>query len=102
MLRKFTLIICLLFILPAIAACDWIKSEPQARFQIFYSPHVARDTFLLDTTTGRVWQLATFSDLTGQPSAWDLMTRIDSNKDFDKFVQEHPRLDPLRPMDKDK
>jgi hypothetical protein len=95
MLRKFTLIICLLFILPVIAACDWIKSEPQTRFQIFYSPHAARDTFLLDTTTGRVWQLTSFSDLTGQPSAWDLMTRIDSNEDLDKFIQAFWRTEIL-------
>jgi len=78
-----------------LSACDWTQAPP--RFQIAFSPHAARDTFLLDTTTGRVWQLTSFSYLDGEPVAWDLMTRIDNKDDFGRFIQEHSKSqkDPL-------
>jgi hypothetical protein len=61
------------------------------RYQILMSPHNARDTFLLDTETGRVWQLAVFSFLNDDPAVWDLMPRIDGPDDYDKVVKEHGR-----------
>jgi hypothetical protein len=98
MARRFFLWSCLVLTLPVLAACDWSTSEhPAGRFQIFYSPHAARDTFLLDTETGRVWQLTGFSYLDGEPVAWDLMTRIDNKEDLGRFIQEHStaHTDPL-------
>ena len=48
---------CLVFALPLLAACNSQSSDhPAGRFQIFYSPRAERNTFLLDTETGRVWR----------------------------------------------
>jgi hypothetical protein len=64
---------------------------PQGRFQIVISPLTARDTFLLDTETGRVWQMTQLSFLIGEPVVWDLMPRIDSDDDYAKVVNTHGR-----------
>jgi hypothetical protein len=70
---------------------------PQGRYQIIISPHAARDTFLLDTETGRVWALRAFVFLNDDPVAWVPMPRIDNDDDYAKFVREHgkkPRQSP--------
>jgi hypothetical protein len=46
------------------------------------SPHGARDTFLLNTETGRVWQLTVFTFLNGEPVVWNAMPRIDNDNDY--------------------
>jgi len=66
---------------PSQAAAPVSPPSPQGRYQIVYSPHAARDTFLLDTQTGRVWEVARFTYLNGDPAIWDLMDRIDSESD---------------------
>jgi hypothetical protein len=45
---------------------DSTKSQPQAisapgRYQIFFSPNVRADTFLVDTSTGRIWRMMRFT-----------------------------------------
>jgi hypothetical protein len=73
------------------------------RYQIVFSPHVARDTFMIDTLTGRVWQLTQFSRLSGEPVAWEIMERIDGDDDYDRFVSAWGRkkLDgPVQPKTK--
>lgn len=62
---------------------------PQGRYQIVISPHAARDTFLLDTETGRVWALTAFVFLNGEPVVWKLMPRIDDDDDYARVVREH-------------
>ena len=42
------------------------------RYAVFFSPHAARDTFLVDTATGRAWQAVDNKD--GQV-VWQLMPR---------------------------
>jgi len=65
-------------------------SPAQGRYQIVMSPHNARDTFLLDTQTGRVWQLTMFSFLSDDPVVWNAMPRIDNDDDYySKVVSEH-------------
>jgi hypothetical protein len=64
---------------------------PQGRYQIVISPHAARDTFLLDTETGRVWQLTMFSFLNDEPVVWNVMPRIDNDDDYAKVVRDHGR-----------
>ena len=63
----------------------------QGRYQIVMSPHNARDTFLLDTETGRVWQLMVFSFLNDEPVVWNAMPRIDNDDDYAKVVREYGR-----------
>jgi len=64
---------------------------PQGRYQIVMSPHNARDTFLLDTETGRVWQLTIFSFLNDAPVVWNVMPRIDNDDDYARVVRDHGR-----------
>jgi hypothetical protein len=74
---------------------DLVKSSPtQGRYQIIMSPHNARDTFLLDSETGRVWQLTIFTFLNGEPGVWDLMPRIDTPEDHAKVVNDYGRKPP--------
>jgi hypothetical protein len=74
---------------------DLLKTAPslsgQGRYQIVTSPHNARDTFLLDTETGRVWQLTVFSFLNDDPVVWNLMPRIDTPDDYGAVIKDHGR-----------
>jgi hypothetical protein len=65
--------------------------SPQGRYQIIISPHTARDTFLLDTETGMVWQMQIFSFLNDEPVVWNAMPRIDDDNDYAKVVHNHGR-----------
>ena len=70
---------------------------PHGRYQIVMSPHNARDTFLLDTETGQVWQLTVFGFLNDEPVVWHAIPRIDNDDDFAKVVRDHgkkPRQSP--------
>jgi hypothetical protein len=63
------------------------------RYQIVFSPHVRADTFLLDTQKGRVWVMVKFSDIVGEPSAFDEVDVIDSTGEigvkFSDFTRNH-------------
>lgn len=59
------------------------------RYQILYSPNARADTFMLDTSTGRVWQFVTYIDLDGDPHAWRLLSRIDGLQDLADFYAAH-------------
>ena len=63
-------------------------SQQPGRYQIVINPQARADTFLLDTATGRVWQLIKYGDLNGEPPAWQLMKRIDSDLDLKKLRSE--------------
>jgi len=65
--------------------------NPQGRYQIVMSPHNARDTFLLDTETGRVWELTVFSFLNDEPVVWNATPRMDNDDDYAKVVSDHGR-----------
>ena len=41
--------------------------DQYGRYVITFSPFARADSFLLDTQTGKVWQLTRFSDLEGEP-----------------------------------
>lgn len=65
------------------------------RFQIVMSAVTARNTFLLDTQTGKVWQLTQFSDLEDDPTAWMIQTRVGSDLDLTRFALSHkPKKQP--------
>jgi hypothetical protein len=73
------------------------------RYQIVFSPHMREDTFLIDTDTGRIWQMTEIADLPGKPSVWEEMTRFNSPRDEilfraamgDKSPDEQQALDRL-------
>ncbi len=61
------------------------------RYQIEFSRHSIKDTFLLDTVTGKTWRLVEYLDLEGEPEAWEETWRIDlvGPSIFD-FLKRHP------------
>jgi hypothetical protein len=64
-------------------------TTPGGRYQILFSPLARADTFLLDTETGKVWQLTKFTDANGEPLAWVPMDRLDSQADWAAFFATH-------------
>lgn len=79
---------------PLASAPSTVVSGPvPPRYQIVFSPHLRADTFLLDTQKGRVWVMAKFSDIAGQPSAFDEVDVIDNTGEigmkFSEFLQLH-------------
>lgn len=64
-----------------------------ARFQLSFSPFARADTFLLDTQTGRVWQLTKFTSLKGDPIAFDEVAVIDETRSagipLDEFKSQY-------------
>lgn len=55
-------------------------------YVIVFNPNVRADTFLLDKKTGKIWRLTQYSDLDGEPVAWQYMERIDDTKGFVDFL----------------
>lgn len=51
---------------------------------------------MLDTATGKVWQLAQFTDLSGQPTAWEYMERLDNIQELSAFAAENAPAQPMR------
>jgi hypothetical protein len=45
------------------------------------NPQVRADTFLLDTATGKIWQMAKLTDMKGEPVVWQYMERLDNPLD---------------------
>jgi hypothetical protein len=50
------------------------------------SPLVRADTFLVDTTTGRMWTRIKFSDAVGEPEIWISERRFDTQTEVDLFT----------------
>lgn len=71
-------------------------SHTYGRYQIFFSPHARADAYLVDTETGRVWEKVTYTDLIGEPEVWMPLTRIDSDIQFNEWLnkqQSKPKSD---------
>ena len=49
---------------------------------ITINPNIRADTFMIETATGRVLHLVTYTDLEGDPLVWEIMPRIDSDAEF--------------------
>lgn len=62
-------------------------ADTNARYQIVFSPHVRADTYLLDTSTGMVWQLTQSTNLNDDPLAWRPMWRIDTDAQNEAFIR---------------
>lgn len=52
------------------------------RFVIVFSPYARADTFLLDTQTGKTWQLAKYTDVLGEPLVWQYLSKFDNEADL--------------------
>lgn len=66
------------------------QNSPQpGRYIILWSPRVERNTFLLDTGTGRVWVLTSYPYLIGEPDAWAYMERLDNLDEMIAFEDKY-------------
>lgn len=72
-------------------------ADAPGRYQIVMNPNAAVHTYLLDTATGRIWQLSRFTFLNGDPQAWDIMERLDNGEEYRGFVSRHGRKTPAAP-----
>lgn len=61
------------------------------RYVIVHSPHIERDTVLLDTETGQTWQLSQLTDINGEPTVWVPMNRMDTSDDWNKVIAQYGR-----------
>jgi hypothetical protein len=52
------------------------------RYVIVHSPHVQRDTVLLDTVTGKTWQLQSHTFRESEPVVWTPMYREDNPAEY--------------------
>jgi hypothetical protein len=59
-------------------------SKQPGRYQIIMHPTFRADQYLLDTSTGQIWQLTTYSTLQGEPVAWRY--RLDNQSDMLAFI----------------
>jgi hypothetical protein len=64
------------------------------RYRIVFSPHNRGEAFLLDSATGRVWQLVVYPDRAGNSSIWEWMDRVDNWDQMQVFFAEHPKNNP--------
>jgi hypothetical protein len=67
------------------ARSDLFSQQP-GRYQIIFNPQVRADTFMIDTATGRVWQMVKFTDLTDGPTVWQIMKRLDNEVDLINLI----------------
>jgi len=56
------------------------------RFQIIMNPEIRMDRFLLDTQTGRVWELAREVELQDEPRIWVVLPRIDNDQQMREWL----------------
>lgn len=66
------------------------------RYTIAMSPQGRAGPLLLDTQTGRVWQLRDFPGLEGNPTAWQEMTIIDDKAGMGITTGQFQKLYPPR------
>lgn len=60
------------------------------RYVIVHSPHIQSDTMLLDTATGKTWQLTKFVDRDGEPVAWEPVARTDNPAEMQQLMRDYP------------
>ena len=61
--------------------------DQYGRYVVTFSPFARADTFLIDTLTGKAWQLTRYGDLQGEPIVFKNLERIDSEIQFDLWLK---------------
>ena len=67
------------------------------RYVIVHSPHIQRDTVLLDTLTGKTWQLQEHAYREGTPVVWTPMYREDNPAEYAELQKYYPQKKPISP-----
>jgi hypothetical protein len=79
---------------PAQDARSDLFSKQPGRYQIVMHPTFRADQYLLDTSTGQIWQMTKFGGLQGEPEAWKYMTRLDTESEYVAFLLSKPSSKP--------
>jgi hypothetical protein len=58
------------------------------RYQLVAS-NLKDTAFIIDTSTGRTWQLVEDTSLVGNPRVWQNMDRVDDEAQFNAWVAQH-------------
>lgn len=58
----------------------------EGRYVIVHSPWARMDTMLIDTVTGRVWELVKYTNLNDEPLAWSPVPRLDTAADRQALI----------------
>lgn len=66
------------------------QQVPVGRYTIIHSPHIQRDTVLLDTATGRTWGLVEDTER-DHAVFWTVMGRDDNADEMAAWADRHPR-----------
>jgi len=93
-MKTIGIIASLLFLVSSAAMAQQAPAQRDGRFVIMFSPLVRADTFLLDTATGKIWQMVQMSDVKGEPKAWEFMDRVDDFKAESAFIAAHGGFKP--------
>ena len=84
----------LTFVALSLSTSAWAQAGPvgaPGRYVVVHSPHVQRDTLLLDTATGKTWQLQ--SDPTRDAFFWVPLARADNTPEMQAWLKQNPRID---------
>ncbi|MEK7993273.1 MAG: hypothetical protein AAB403_05655 [Planctomycetota bacterium] len=64
-----------------------VTGSATGRYQLIINPQMRRDTFLLDSATGRIWTKVKYTDLKGEPEVWQPDDRVNSDQEFLAWAQ---------------
>ena len=87
---KCILALALAFAIPNVSNAQAGPVGAPGRFVIVHSPHTQRDVMLLDTATGKTWQLQTDPSRMGEPSFWVPMSHVDDAAQTAQFLRDYP------------
>ena len=83
-----------ILVLTTMSSCTSNDPPKTGRYQIFFSPYIREDTFLVDTEKGRVWRAVRYIDVTGKPTVWEEIDIIDRKGEIGttlpEWVKTHP------------
>ena len=89
---RYVIAMMLALAIPTAAYAQSATASAVGRYIIVPSPIAGKLTFLLDTATGKTWQLASIADLEGTPDAWKPMARIDNQEERNWLERTHSPL----------
>jgi hypothetical protein len=67
-----------------------VPQKQEGRFVIVHSPFARADTMLIDTATGRTWELVKYTNLQDEPRVWIPVRQENTEADAIATVKAHP------------
>ena len=94
-MRGFIIVVAIATLSPSFAAAQVKYETPtqqrqDGRYVIVHSPHARLDTMLLDTATGRTWELVRYTNLQDEPRVWIPVRQENTEADAVATVKAHP------------